>query len=220
MEVYYVRAKNVRKYSPSWAMVEAASPESAKNKFVRDHNAEVKKRYANIDPDAWRNDLMTPSQVSVRKTPPIRGDIYSSTKGVTHNEYVSRPRATRASASGGRKTLADKQFEALVEESQRVRMPVLYSNDLYKHDRSILRKWKPRSFIWVVRENGTHLYPLDEGGKPLDARGVKTLVTSVEYHAKAEGQKIYLIKGTDMKPLTPNRAIDLVYGMKWAARVE
>lgn len=220
MEIYYVRAKNTRKYSPSWAMVEAASPESAKNKFVRDHNAEIKKTYANVDPEYWKKDLMTPSQVSVRKTPPTRGDIYSSTKGIIHNEYVPRPRATRASASGGRKTLADKQFEVLVEESQRVRMPRLYSNDLYKHDRSILRKWKPRSFVWVVRENGTHLYPLDEGGKPLDARGIKTLVTSVEYHAKAEGQKIYLVKGTDLKPLTPNRALDLVHGMKWAAQAK
>lgn len=220
MEIYYVRAKNTRKYSPSWAMVEAASPESAKNKFVRDHNAEIKKTYANVDPEYWKKDLLTPSQVSVRKTPPTRGDIYSSTKGVVRDEYVPRPRATRTTAPGGRKTLADKQFEVLVGESQRVRMPLHYSNDLYKHDRSILRRSKPRSFIWVVRENGTHLYPLDEGGKPLDARAIKTLVTSVEYHTKAEGQKIYLVKGTDLKPLTPNRAIDLVYGMKWAARVE
>lgn len=220
MEVFYVRAKKDRRYSSSWAMVEAASPESAKNKFVRDHNAAVKKTYAGLDPKYLKDDLLTPSQVSVRKTPPTRGDIYSSVKGVLHDEYVPRPRATRTTTSGGRKTLADKQFAVLVEESQRVRMPLHYSNDLYKHDRSILRKWKPRSFIWVVRENGTHLYPLDEGGKPLDARAIKTLVTSVEYHAKGSGEKIYLVIGTDLKPLTPNRAINLVYGMKWAARAE
>jgi len=220
MEVYYVRAKKDRKYSPSWAMVVAMSPESAKNKFVRDRNAEIKKIYANVDPKHWENDLLTPSQVSVRKTPPTRGDIYSSVKGAVQNEYVSRPRATRPSGAGGQKTLADKQFAVLVEESQRVRMPRLYSNDLYKHDRSILRKWKPRSFIWVVRENGTHLYPLDKAGKPVDARALKTLVTSVEYHAKASGQKIYLVKGTSLKALTPNTAVNLVLNLSWAAQAK
>lgn len=208
METFYVREKKDRRLKPSWIMMRGMSPEAVKRRYVNEANKRLKERFKG-NPDLIQRHTMTISDVAVRKTPPTLGDIKSHAQGVWHDEYVPRPKPRTART--GRPTTVDKQFALLVQESQRLRMPTHYSNDLYKHDLKILRRNKPRSFIWIVREHGTHLYPLDTGGKPLSDKEYQQILRSVEYDVKrADRKEVYVVKGTTMESATGSRALGLV----------
>lgn len=49
----------------------------------------------------------------------------------------------------------------MLRESARIGWPKSFSNDLYSHDRDTLANYPDQPMIWIVRENGTHLYPTD-----------------------------------------------------------
>jgi len=51
--------------------------------------------------------------------------------------------------------------EMLVAEGQRQDLPKHYKNDLLVHDLTTLSDTGTQKFIWVLRECGTHLHPLD-----------------------------------------------------------
>lgn len=54
---------------------------------------------------------------------------------------------------------ADPRMRLMLLESSRVGWPFGFSNDLYLHDRETLTKHPCKEMIWILRENGTHLYP-------------------------------------------------------------
>lgn len=45
--------------------------------------------------------------------------------------------------------------------AREVGWPKAFQNDLYLHDRSILDTHPGESFLWILREHGTHLFPLN-----------------------------------------------------------
>ena len=50
-------------------------------------------------------------------------------------------------------------YHMIKAESKRLGLPKFYTEDLTKHDLNILRsKDSEKSFVWVVRECGTHLW--------------------------------------------------------------
>ena len=49
-------------------------------------------------------------------------------------------------------------YQQLKEEAKSVGWPTYYRTDLTKHDRLALRKKDaPTSFVWILRECGTHI---------------------------------------------------------------
>ena len=217
MKTYYVRTKEGRRFKSGWTIVRGESAENVKKRFASEHNKEARKSYAGY-PDLLKKHLINPSDVAVRTTPPSRGDVYrlktvtqvGGTKArVSEDVYVPRRKTPRTSAAtrGGVLALPDRQMAVLIAKSQKIRWPTHYSNDLYVHDRRSLRKYKPRAFIWVVREWGTHLYLLDEGGKPMSQKYYKMHHTSVDYHDKHDRPcRMYLMTGTTLKSITPAQA--------------
>lgn len=213
MPSYYVKEKPGKYRRPStWAMVDAPSAEAAKMKYVRGHNASARVDYKGY-PDLLKSHLLKITDVTVRSTPPQRGDIsrYVGAPGgkVQYEDvYVSRPIYTPTIKAKIPRRKADQQLTALIKESQKIRMPFAYSDDLYKHDRSALAKHKPSAFVWVVRDWGTHLYPLDFNGTPLNKKQYAMYLSSIEYHAKHEKPcMFYIVRGTKATPVTPAAAI-------------
>lgn len=61
--------------------------------------------------------------------------------------------------------------EALLREDPRLKMmlseaassgwPKAYTDDLYRHDVERLSQYPETPMLWILRENGTHLYPLE-----------------------------------------------------------
>ena len=49
----------------------------------------------------------------------------------------------------------------LVAEAEKQDLPKHYRDDLVVHDLAILADHKTQRFLWVLRECGTHLIPLD-----------------------------------------------------------
>jgi hypothetical protein len=56
--------------------------------------------------------------------------------------------------------------------------------------------WKPFAAVWLVRENGTHLFILNEGEKPFENPYVKCVLDNYGNNVRA-----YLIEGEVNKPL-------------------
>jgi len=55
-------------------------------------------------------------------------------------------------------------YRLMKAESVRVGWPKHYAADLTKHDRRRLsRKDAPETFVWILRESGTHLLPIYDG---------------------------------------------------------
>ncbi|MCA9189833.1 MAG: hypothetical protein KDA99_29620 [Planctomycetales bacterium] len=55
----------------------------------------------------------------------------------------------------------DKRYQLLLAEAARLGWPRGFCNDLYLHDRRKLEDYRDNhEMIWVLRENGTHLYPV------------------------------------------------------------
>lgn len=53
----------------------------------------------------------------------------------------------------------DPRVRLLLKEAARLGWPKAFSNDLYLHDCQTLVNHRDGPMIWIVRENGTHLYP-------------------------------------------------------------
>ncbi len=90
-----------------------------------------------------------------------------------------------------------------------------YKGD-YLRDRIFLAEHEPTVFIWVIRESGTHIYPLDE--RCIEKRVNKTfhdhlrnVIASLTYHKTQESVlRVYGYYYGDSAHLTVDDAILLV----------
>jgi hypothetical protein len=57
----------------------------------------------------------------------------------------------------------DPRFQAMLAEAARVGWPQGFENDLYLHDLAILETHPRQKMIWVLRDNGTNLFPIEAG---------------------------------------------------------
>lgn len=209
LKTYYVRTARGRKYRSPWVAMRGESAENVRNRYVRETNAYLREVYAPY-PDLLAKELVTSKEVAVRTTPPSRGDVgtleYLPERREVKwtDQYV--PRRLLLGTRTAVQALPDRQMEVLIKKSRALKKPVSYSDDLYVHDRQILRRDRPRAFLWVVRDWGTHLYPLDSRGTPLDKRGYEVVTTSVKYHAQ-QGNLIYLVTGTTIKKVSEKQAL-------------
>ena len=179
METFYVRKKKDRVRRGSWVVVLARDMASARKKFVSDENKQCRVDYAEF-PALLKDHLIKLSDVSVRKTPPPWGDIMSVTYSNKRDSYGDKSRVSpayvprTATPFRGRSkikvSLQDKQMALLTAMSQKLQWPLMYGNDLYVHDKAMLKRLHPNRFIWSVNKGGTDIYPLDKMGKTLTPR--------------------------------------------------
>lgn len=54
----------------------------------------------------------------------------------------------------------DPRFQAMLAEAARVGWPAAFTDDLYQHDAKTLADNPGEPMLWILRQNGTHLYPL------------------------------------------------------------
>lgn len=78
-----------------------------------------------------------------------------------------------------------------------------YKQDLYKYDRQqLLETYTPEmTYLWVVREMGTHLFPLY-----IDPR--VTNEAKAALHIQSGGQELYLLGPNGLKRIDRSRALD------------
>ena len=62
----------------------------------------------------------------------------------------------------------------MVAEANKLELPKNYQNDLKVHDLTTLNRYPEEKFIWVLREDGTHLTPLYLGVDPVWVEGFKS----------------------------------------------
>ncbi len=55
---------------------------------------------------------------------------------------------------------SDARFQHMLVEAGRTGWPEAFTEDLYLHDLQALKENPGQSMLWVLRQNGTHLYPL------------------------------------------------------------
>jgi len=48
----------------------------------------------------------------------------------------------------------------MLAEAARVGWPAAFTDDLYQHDAQMLAENPGEPMLWILRQNGTHLYPL------------------------------------------------------------
>jgi hypothetical protein len=75
-------------------------------------------------------------------------------------------------------------YNVLVTEAAHAEWPVAYKTDLTKHDRQTLLNTDTQHFIWVLRESGTHLYPLDTNMKYSTISSCLDAVDKYNYNAR------------------------------------
>lgn len=157
---------------------------------------------------------LTIKDVTVRTTRPSRGDIYDFKTGQAIFVRKGNSRLVRSKPIKRTSTsLTKKQYNLLCKLSEGVQMPTRYSNDLHKHDKAALIELKPNNFIWIVRESGTHLIPLDIQGKPLSNAG--DWYRSVLEHNEKESKNgtprpVFLIKKNKASKISYAKALSLV----------
>lgn len=54
----------------------------------------------------------------------------------------------------------DVRFHLLLAEAAQVGWPRAFCSDLFLHDRETLEQNPDETMIWILRDNGTHLYPV------------------------------------------------------------
>lgn len=55
---------------------------------------------------------------------------------------------------------SDIRLQRMLNEAASTGWPRAYTDDLYRHDAERLASHPGSSMLWILRENGTHLYPL------------------------------------------------------------
>jgi hypothetical protein len=68
----------------------------------------------------------------------------------------------------------DPRLQAMLAEAARTGWPERFENDLYRHDLGILEAHPGEPMVWILRDNGTNLFPVhaDSSGAAHYARAV------------------------------------------------
>lgn len=201
IKAYYVRhtkSGSSRRNSESWYEVYAPSASLAVTTYLMKMSGSY-------------NAPKSASDVAVRSTRPPLGDIYSLNNEIRFVPVVSRSPLVKKKIKKPT-SLPRQQYDLLCRESARIRLPIHYSDDLHKHDKASLSESKPNKFIWIVREMGTHLIPLDTRGKP--PAGGDWFLGVVDHNRREfEGgsvRKVYLVDKTKIREITFRAARTMV----------
>ena len=84
----------------------------------------------------------------------------------------------------------------IIRDAQKSGLLQAYEKDFNVHDYNAIANDNPDKFIWIIRENGTHLFPIEKGkeGKQIMAVMVGTL-RYYEHDVHKGKAKIYLANG-------------------------
>ncbi len=107
---------------------------------------------------------------------------------------------------------ADPRLQAMLAEASRVGWPIAFENDLYQHDLSILEAHPEEPMVWILREHGTHLFPI-ECDSPGQATYARTVIRYWSGEDKlnvilspAERPKFYLVTPAGLTETTAQEA--------------
>ena len=100
----------------------------------------------------------------------------------------------------------------MLAEAARVGWPEAFENDLYQHDLAILEAHPRAAMLWILREHGTHLFPL-ECETPGQATYARTVIRYWSGEDKlnvilslAERPKFYLVSTAGLTETTAQEA--------------
>lgn len=107
---------------------------------------------------------------------------------------------------------SDPRYQAMLFEAARLGWPQAFENDLYQHDISILAAHPDQAMVWILREHGTHLFPLEcqTAGEASYARTVIRYWSGEDklnvIQNPAERPKYYLVKSSGLTEITAKEA--------------
>lgn len=55
----------------------------------------------------------------------------------------------------------DARFLLMLHKAAEIGWPLAYTDDLYRHDAEALASHPGQPMLWILRDHGTHLYPLE-----------------------------------------------------------
>lgn len=107
---------------------------------------------------------------------------------------------------------ADPRFQAMLKVAAQTGWPNAFENDLYQHDISILEAHPGEPMLWILRDHGTHLFPL-ECQTAGEARYARTVIRywSGDYKLNvidnpAERPLFYVVSHSGLIATTPKEA--------------
>ncbi len=107
---------------------------------------------------------------------------------------------------------ADPRLQAMLAEASRVGWPIAFENDLYQHDLAILEAHPEQQMVWILREHGTHLFPMEceSAGQATYARTVIRYWSGEDklnvILSPAERPKFYLVTPAGLTETTAQEA--------------
>ncbi len=110
----------------------------------------------------------------------------------------------------------DPRLQAMLKEAARIGWPNCFQNDLYLHDRAILLDRPGEPLVWILRDHGTHLLPVEceSNGQAEYARAVihywsgddrLNVITNVD-----ERPRFYLVSDSGLIESTATEAASLI----------
>src|SRR5260221_10367527 len=105
----------------------------------------------------------------------------------------------------------------LIRHAKLVGLPEYYKDDLLVHDLNYLRKFKPKSFAWVLRTCGTHMY------YPYEESNIYGLYVTDKVFVD-DRKYFYYFNGSTLESYSVNRVMKIMAnarisaGLKFSAR--
>ncbi|HMP04726.1 MAG TPA: hypothetical protein PJ982_00110 [Lacipirellulaceae bacterium] len=112
----------------------------------------------------------------------------------------------------------DPRLQAMLREAAKVGWPAAFANDLYEHDLTILESHPKQQLVWILRDHGTHLFPVDcqSAGQATYARTVIRYWSGEDrlnvIPAAEERPKFYLVGAAG---LTETTAAEAAGKIRW-----
>lgn len=103
-------------------------------------------------------------------------------------------------------------YKRLLYLSKMTGMPIFYREDLTKHDKRYLAKYRPRNFLWGVGESGTDIVALEtQKERPINAYlWESSFFAATIKNNPGHCQKIFHITGRTYKEITRKQALRLL----------
>ncbi len=123
--------------------------------------------------------------------------------GVDVNRLPGPDTGTKQEAAATR----DNRFMQMLQTASDIGWPLAWQDDLYRHDRQKLAASPGESFLWILRDTGTHLCPLT----CFNWHEAESYRGTIHYwsgehrlnytHNPAERARYYVVSNTGIEPL-------------------
>lgn len=114
----------------------------------------------------------------------------------------------------------NRQFSNMLVICEKTEWPICWTDDVYRHDKEFVANHPNTEFVWILRENGSHLYEIDD-----DCSGSRSYAVNViDYHSgnsrlnhyePSDSQrrpKFYHIRHFGVVDISPEQAKKLIQG--------